>query len=222
MIRLLSTKLLLPQEVEAFAALGFQVESLPLIRVQLSETIEAFPQADFAIFTSGNALEALQRHPAAKALAPHRAFCVGAKTRERLESAGWEVIASFGYAQQLANYLVEQYAGYSFVFFCGESRMETLPKVLAKRGIPCHECLTYTTELTPKKLAKHYDGLLFFSPSAVRSFLVANSFAEEKIFCIGSTTQSALPEGVSSYIAHSPTLEGMMERCREIFNNRQT
>ena len=46
MIRLLSTKLLLPQEVEAFAALGFQVESLPLIRVQLSETIEAFPQAD--------------------------------------------------------------------------------------------------------------------------------------------------------------------------------
>ena len=102
MIRLLSTKLLLPQEVEAFAALGFQVESLPLIRVQLSETIEAFPQADFAIFTSGNALEALQRHPAAKALAPRRAFCVGSKTRERLESAGWEVVASFGYAQQLA------------------------------------------------------------------------------------------------------------------------
>lgn len=222
MIRLLSTKLLSPQEVEIFAASGFQVETLPFIRVRTLDTLAPFPKADFYIFTSGNALEALQRHPAAKALAPRRAFCVGAKTRERLESAGWEVVASFGYAQQLANYLVEQYAGYSFVFFCGESRMEILPKVLAKRGIPCHECLTYTTELTPKKLAKHYDGLLFFSPSAVKSFLAANSFAEEKIFCIGSTTQSALPEGVSSYIAHSPTLEGIIERCQEIFNNRQT
>ena len=222
MIRLLSTKLLSPQEVEAFAALGFQVESLPLIKVQLSETIEAFPQADFAIFTSGNALEALQKHPAAKALAPHRAFCVGAKTREHLESAGWEVIASFGYAQQLADHLVEQYACYSFVFFCGERRMDTLPEQLKTHGIPCHECLTYTTELTPQKLHKPYDGLLFFSPSAVKSFLKENHFAEEKIICIGSTTQSALPEGVSSYIAHSPTLEGIIERCREIFNNRQT
>ena len=222
MIRLLSTKLLLPQEVEAFAALGFQVESLPLIRVQLSETIEAFPQADFAIFTSGNALEALQRHPAAKALAPHRAFCVGAKTRERLESAGWEVIASFGYAQQLANYLVEQYAGYSFVFFCGERRMDTLPEQLKTHGIPCHECLTYTTELTPQKLHKPYDGLLFFSPSAVKSFLKENRFVGEKIICIGSTTQGAIPQGITSYAAPYPTLESMRECCLKIFNNRHT
>lgn len=222
MIRLLSTKLLLPQEVEAFAALGFQVESLPLIKVQLSETIEAFPQADFAIFTSGNALEALQRHPAAKALAPRRAFCVGSKTRERLESAGWEVVASFGYAQQLANYLVEQYTGYSFVFFCGESRMETLPEQLKTHGIPCHECLTYTTELTPQKLHKPYDGLLFFSPSAVKSFLKENRFAGEKIICIGSTTQGAIPQGITSYAAPYPTLESMRECCLEIFNNRQT
>ena len=222
MTRLLSTKPLLPEEVETFATSGFQVETLPFIRVRTLDTLAPFPKADFSIFTSRNAVEAVLKVPTAKAQAPHKAFCVGEKTRESLEKAGWEVVASFGYAQQLANYLVEQYAGYSFVFFCGESRMETLPKVLAKRGIPCHECLTYTTELTPKKLAKHYDGLLFFSPSAVRSFLVANSFAEEKIFCIGSTTQSALPEGVSSYIAHSPTLEGSIERCRVRFNNRQT
>lgn len=222
MIRLLSTKPLLPEEVETFAASGFQVETLPFIRVRTLDTLAPFPKADFSIFTSRNAVEAVLKVPTAKAQAPHKAFCVGEKTRKCLEKAGWEVIASFGYAQQLANYLVEQYASYSFVFFCGERRMETLPKVLAKRGIPCYECLTYTTELTPKKLSKHYDGLLFFSPSAVRSFLEENSFAEEKIFCIGSTTQSALPEGVSSYIAHSPTLEGIIERCREIFNNRQT
>ena len=222
MIRLLSTKPLLPEEVETFATSGFQVETLPSIRVRTLDTLAPCPKADFSIFTSRNAVEAVLKVPTAKAQAPHKAFCVGEKTRERLEKAGWEVVASFGYAQQLADHLVEQYACYSFVFFCGESRMETLPKVLAKKGIPCHECLTYTTELTPKKLVKHYDGLLFFSPSAVRSFLAANSFAEEKIFCIGSTTQSALPEGVSSYIAHSPTLEGIIERCREIFNNRQT
>ena len=222
MIRLLSTKLLLPQEVEAFATSGFQVETLPFIRVRTLDTLAPFPKADFSIFTSRNAVEAVLKVPTAKAQAPHKAFCVGEKTRESLEKAGWEVVASFGYAQQLADHLVEQYACYSFVFFCGERRMDTLPEQLKTHGIPCHECLTYTTELTPQKLHKPYDGLLFFSPSAVKSFLKENHFAEEKIFCIGSTTQSALPEGVSSYIAQSPTLEGMMERCREIFNNRQT
>ena len=222
MIRLLSTKPLLPEEVETFAASGFQVETLPFIRVRTLDTLAPFPKADFSIFTSRNAVEAVLKVPTAKAQAPHKAFCVGAKTRKCLESAGWEVIALFGYAQQLADHLVEQYACYSFVFFCGERRMDTLPEQLKTHGIPCHECLTYTTELTPQKLHKPYDGLLFFSPSAVKSFLKENRFAEEKIFCIGSTTQSALPEGVSSYIAQSPTLEGMMERCLKIFNNRQT
>ena len=100
--------------------------------------------------------------------------------------------------------------------------MDTLPEQLKTHGIPCHECLTYTTELTPQKLHKPYDGLLFFSPSAVKSFLKENHFAEEKIICIGSTTQGAIPQGITSYAAPYPTLESMRECCLEIFNNRQT
>ena len=222
MIRLLSTKPLLPEEVETFATSGFQVETLPFIRVRTLDTLAPFPKADFSIFTSRNAVEAVLKVPAAKALSPHKAFCVGEKTRESLEKAGWEVVASFGYAQQLADHLVEQYACYSFVFFCGERRMETLPEQLKAHGMPCHECLTYTTELTPQKLHKPYDGLLFFSPSAVKSFLKENRFAGEKIICIGSTTQGAIPQGITSYAAPYPTLESMRECCLKIFNNRQT
>ena len=198
MIRLLSTKPLLPEEVETFATSGFQVETLPFIRVRTLDTLAPFPKADFSIFTSRNAVEAVLKVPTAKAQAPHKAFCVGEKTRKCLEKAGWEVVASFGYAQQLADHLVEQYACYSFVFFCGESRMETLPEQLKAHGMPCHECLTYTTELTPQKLHKPYDGLLFFSPSAVKSFLKENRFGGETIICIGSTTQGAIPHGITS------------------------
>ena len=71
MIRLLSTKPLLPEEVEAFAASGFQVETLPFIRVRTLDTLAPFPKADFSIFTSRNAVETVLKVPTAKAQAPH-------------------------------------------------------------------------------------------------------------------------------------------------------
>ncbi|MBF1126364.1 MAG: uroporphyrinogen-III synthase, partial [Capnocytophaga sp.] len=152
---------------------------------------------------------------------PHkRAFCVGEKTRKLLETEGWEVVASFDYAKQLASFLVKHYATSSFVFFCGEKRMDTLPTTLKANHIQLQECLTYHTQLTPVKLTKRYEGVLFFSPSAIESYLVENSFAGEKVVCIGTTTQVALPEGVESYLAERPTVESVLECCKALFINR--
>ena len=63
-------------------------------------------------------------------------------------------------------------------------------------------------------------GSLFFSPSAIESYLVENTFAGEKVVCIGTTTQAALPEGVESYVAEHPTIENILECCKALFINR--
>ena len=149
MVQLFSTKLLSPAQLQAFVCEGFALEMSDFIKVVPATALTSVPQADYFLLTSQNALYALRSMPCYEQLPHRKAFCVGEKTRKLLEAEGWEVVASFDYAKQLAPYLVKHYAKSSFVFFCGEKRMDTLPTTLKANHIQLQECLTYHTQLTP-------------------------------------------------------------------------
>ena len=154
MVQLFSTKLLSPAQLQAFVCAGFALEMSDFIKVVPATALTSLPQADYFLLTSQNALYALRSMPCYEQLPHRKAFCVGEKTRKLLEAEGWEVVASFDYAKQLAPYLVKHYAKSSFVFFCGEKRMDTLPTTLKANHIQLQECLTYHTQPTPIKLTK--------------------------------------------------------------------
>ena len=221
MVQLFSTKLLSPVQLQAFVSAGFALEMSDFIRVVPAAALTAVPQADYFLLTSQNTLYALRTMPCYGQLPHRKAFCVGEKTRKLLEAEGWEVVASFDYAKELAPYLVKHYPKSSFVFFCGEKRIDTLPTTLRANHIQLQECLTYYTQLTPSKLTKSYKGLLFFSPSAIESYLRENSLSGEKAICIGTTTQAALPQGVESYVAEHPTVESVLVCCKELFETEK-
>jgi uroporphyrinogen-III synthase len=51
----------------------------------------------------------------------------------------------------------------------------------------------YETTLVPHVITQPYDGILFFSPSAVHSFFLTNKIAAQtQVFAIGATTAGAL------------------------------
>jgi uroporphyrinogen-III synthase len=55
------------------------------------------------------------------------------------------------------------------------------------------ELIVYNTIEKPQAVSKKYDGILFFSPSAVRSFFQKNKInAETILFAIGQTTAREL------------------------------
>ena len=220
MVQLFSTKLLSPAQLQAFVCAGFALEMSDFIKIVPAAPIASVPVADYFLLTSQNTLHALRSMPCYSQLPHKRAFCVGEKTRKLLEAEGWQVVTSFDYAKQLASFLVKHYATSSFVFFCGEKRMDTLPTTLKANHIQLQECLTYHTHPTPMKLTKRYEGLLFFSPSAIESYLRENTLSGEKAICIGTTTQAALPEAVESYVAERPTVESVLACCKELFKNR--
>lgn len=56
------------------------------------------------------------------------------------------------------------------VFFCGNKRLQTIPEKLANNGIAVEEVIVYETIETAANIKKQYDGILFYSPSAVQSF----------------------------------------------------
>src|SRR5690606_7752508 len=116
----------------------------------------------------------------------------GLKTKSLLEENGFNVIAYTGYAADLAEIITLIYAKEKFTFFSGNLRRDTLPETLSNAKVVFNEIEVYETILTPKKMNGTFDGILFFSPSGVESYLKNNKITTENCFCIGTTTAETL------------------------------
>jgi uroporphyrinogen-III synthase len=92
-------------------------------------------------------------------------------------------------ATVLAQRIIKNKIEDKIIFFCGDRRRMELPVLLHENGIEIEEIEVYTTIETPQKIEKEYDGILFFSPSAVTSFFRNNSVSDKTtLFAIGNTT----------------------------------
>ena len=176
------------------------------------------------IFTSQNAVLSILQHPTIEQLKQKTVFCVGLKTKELLNENGFIVEAYTGFAEDLAEIITLVYSDESFTFFSGNLRRDTLPEMLTENGITFNEIKVYDTTLTPHKIAEKVDGILFFSPSAVTSYLKKNTLANEKLFCIGNTTADALRSVLSETkiknikTAYQPSVENVIEQVIEYYN----
>jgi uroporphyrinogen-III synthase len=91
-------------------------------------------------------------------------------------------------------------------------RKETVPKALKAANVNFNEIQVYETTLTPQKIKKAVDGILFFSPSAIESYLMQNKIKNEICFCIGNTTAEALEKITRNIIiADQPSVENVIE-----------
>ncbi len=166
------------------------------------------------IFTSQNAVRSILASKDFKILQTKNIFCVGIKTKELLEEQGFNVIAHTDYASDLAEIITLIYKTAKYTFFCGNLRRETLPQALTNAGIIFNEVRVYETTLTPQKINTPLNGILFFSPSGVESYLKENNIYKEICFCIGETTAETLEDITENIIiANQPTVENTIIQC---------
>lgn len=151
------------------------------------------------IFTSQNAVLSILEQPELASLKLKKAYCVGVKTKNLLTENGFEVIAYTDYASDLAEIISLIYKSESFTFFSGNLRKEVLPEILTEAGIVFNEIEVYETKLMPLKIKEKLDGILFFSPSGIESYLKENKIKNEVCYCIGATTAEAL-NGITTKI----------------------
>jgi uroporphyrinogen-III synthase len=105
-----------------------------------------------------------------------------------------EVFSDATNATELAETIIENEEEH-VTFFCGNQRREELPKMLQEQNIKVDEIVVYETIETPVKIDKDYNGILFFSPSAVKSFFSNNKIHDDTVlFAIGKTTAKALKQ----------------------------
>jgi len=145
------------------------------------------------VFTSTNAVNAVARFISKQP--SWKIFCIGSTTKTLVKKFfGEGAVAEFAEnAESLSKLILQNSSIQNITFFCGDKRRDELPGNLNKGGIVVDEIVVYKTIETPTVLTKQYDGILFFSPSAVQSFFSKNSINKNaKIFVIGSTTANAV------------------------------
>lgn len=212
MIRILSTKKLKPNQKQFLLNAGISIVEADFIAIQ--NKVFAFSNIqDNLIFTSGNAVKAVSNHPEVQDIRRKPCFCVGEKTANLLDANGFTVVGSVDSASELANMIVSEYLSGSFTFFSGNQRLNELPLQLKKAEVVFNEIEVYETVLIPKPIRIKVDGILFFSPSAVESYLSANKITSETCFCIGKTTAKALENKTTDIvIANQPSVENTIIR----------
>jgi uroporphyrinogen-III synthase len=160
-----------------------------------------------AIITSQNAVKALLN----KDIPIENCFCVGEKTKALLKKNGYKVKAMTNYGKELAEIIVDKFADEEFTFFCGNLRRDEIPNLLQKYNIRFTEVEVYKTVLKLKKIERTFDGVLFFSPSAVDSFTKENRLENTIAFCIGATTAAEAKKYTNEVnIATKPTIENVI------------
>ena len=217
-IRILSTKKLLPNQRQYLLNANFAVLEADFIETKLLPIKVGAKINEALIFTSQNAVNAVLESGNSQSLKEKKVFCVGLKTKELLESNGFQVQAYTGYAEDLAEIISLVYADLSYTFFCGNLRRDILPEKLKEANVTFNEIEVYKTELKPQKMSAKPDGILFFSPSGVESYVRENKITDEICFCIGNTTAEALilklqDKTENIIIANQPSVENVIIQC---------
>jgi uroporphyrinogen-III synthase len=235
-VQILSTKKLLPSVINWATEKNIDITEKefitikPLVTKELNEQIMPIildPKKPAVIFTSANAVDVIKKY-----LHQHDTFyvpgwhiyCLAGKTKDALHSyfSRSKIIDTGKNSTELAQRIID--AGVKeIIFFCGNKRRNELPDILKNVGIRVKEIVVYETVKTPVISTQDFDGILFFSPSAIKSFFSVNQLSKKSVcFAIGKTTADELKEYTSNEIVISEfPIEGLMlETVNFYFQNR--
>ena len=142
-----------------------------------------------AIFTSSNAVHAVAKLVSGKE--NWKIFCIEPATQNAVKAVfkNASIAGSAKDAAGLSKKIIDDQPDRQVFFFCGNLRSDILPDKLKSNGIDVEGLVVYQTTENAQSVNQKYDGILFFSPSAVRSFFAHNTISSETVlFTIGKTT----------------------------------
>ena len=230
-ISILSTRPIDKSLIEKAALHNIKLEVIAFIDIkkELSdETLERIKQltAEQAtvVFTSMNSVEIFIDILSDKLTIPDwKIYCMGGTTFTLIKKF-WPYESIAGTAKDSAELAQKIVAGNirEVHFFCGNKRREELPLLMQNEGISVNELVIYETIEIPVQITKSYNGILFFSPSAVHSFFGNNEVDPSTIlFAIGNTTAKTIRQFCSNEIVISdfPAKEQLVERAIEMMSS---
>jgi uroporphyrinogen-III synthase len=181
------------------------IEIIPRPGVELKPFISEYGSEKLnVVFTSAHAVKIVSG--LLKQKPDWRIFCIRNETRIAvLNWFGSEIECKFASNALYLSKLMISEGVRKAVFFCGDQRLNILPDNLNNNGIELTELIVYDTRLKPVKLKEDPEIILFFSPTAVRSFFSENDVSSDTtVIAMGTTTASALKQYTEHPVIISP------------------
>ncbi len=215
--KILATKKLSAAQKELLN--NFIVDEIELIEIAFNTSIKLKNPIKNAIFTSKNAVIGVFDQFTLEELQFENVYCVGDKTAQFLAEKNVKVTVKSHSAQELADEILLNKDIEEVYFFCGNLRRNELPEILTENNIKVNEVEVYSTDFKPIKIKTPYDGILFFSPSSVKSYLLKNTNTQSVAFCIGNTTATeAIDDFENVFVADEPTVENVIKSVNQYFD----
>jgi uroporphyrinogen-III synthase len=213
---LIVTKKLTKKQKNRFPDGDFQLMEHNFIRTK-KIVFSVEKNHEVVVFTSKNGVKSVWKQQR-EILENKTIICVGVKTKTFIEKKGFQVDETADYAEDLIGIIDQKYKGKTFTFFCGNIRRDTIPNYFKENQIAFEEVIVYKTKTHSKAISENFDGILFFSPSAIASFLEKNELKNETCFCIGTTTAKALESRTKNIIiASKPTVEHVIDEVIQFY-----
>jgi uroporphyrinogen-III synthase len=219
MIRLLSTKFITLEFKKSLLNNKYSISEFSFIKIKPLKLEEKKVFSNI-IFTSKNAAKiAFNNSKIESNLIGKNFYCVGDKTENIILEKNQKLIKKTKSSSILANFLIKNYKNDSFSYFCGKKRLLELEKKLQSNKIFIDINIIYDTISKSKELNTNFDGVLFFSPSGVKSFFQKNKWLTKAHgFCIGETTANELKKFTTRYsIASKPDEKHMLSTINKYF-----
>ncbi len=214
MATVLSTKKLSLNQTQLLLNAGIGLVDYDAIQIEFIDFKTDTQAFKNAVITSKNTAKAILR----KGLKIGNCFCVGEKTAAFLKNNNFNIAEIADYGLNLAKIITGKYPNENFTFFCGNERQTELPAILKKNNVDFDEIEVYKTSLKPIQFEREFEGILFFSPSGVKSFISKNKLYNCIAFCIGSTTASEAKKHTSNIvIANKPSIENVIMQAVKYF-----
>lgn len=211
---ILSTKILSQSQKFLLLNTGISLVEYDAISITLLDVTTVENEIENAIIPSQNAVASILKNN----IKIRNCFCVGEKTKALLEQNNFKVIENADYGKDLAEKIIKNHKDKTFTFFCGNRRLDDIPSQLKKHHVVFKEVEVYHSHLNCKKFDRQFDGVLFFSPSGVESFVLENSLGNTIAFCIGTTTANEAGKHTDKIvIATKPTVENVIVQVVKTF-----
>jgi hydroxymethylbilane synthase len=192
-------------------------ESTDAVKISLNRLSKSLVRNEIqnVVITSKNAVESLLTNFSAPELQFKNIYCVGRRTKRMVEKRIGKVAHTEANAKKLAEYLIEYIDGTEVTYFCSDLRLDDLPNILTENKIVVNEVEAYQTKFDADKVEANLEGVMFYSPSTVESFLKQNK-ANGIAFCIGETTAKVAKQYFKEVrVAKVPTVESVIELVNE-------
>jgi len=209
-MRLLSTKKLNSKIKLALYQSGIYTFEAPMIKTRIIDF--QWPKIEYGvIITSSTALKSILKNSQYKSIIKLPFFCVGTTTKIRLIEFGLNVVECENSAKDLANKIIQKYSNKTFNYFCGKQRLNITENLFKKNNVNLFLSEVYETKEASKKVEDNFEGVLFFSPSAVKSYALNNSFNSKKCFSWGHTTAKEIAKHTDNYfISKKPEIKSLI------------